>query len=65
MRTLKGPGTAGIHRVIWDLKRQDKTTDEDADQALEWQRSRNGKRWIGLRREQLHELELLKALAAI
>ncbi len=33
VRTLKGPGTAGIHRVNWDLKRQDKVTDADAARA--------------------------------
>ena len=33
MRTLSGPGTAGIHRVNWDLKRQTKTTDADAARA--------------------------------
>ena len=30
VRTLTGPGTAGIHRVNWDLKRQEKTSDEEA-----------------------------------
>lgn len=29
VRTLVGPGTAGIHRVIWDLKRQEKVSDAD------------------------------------
>ena len=33
VRTLKGPGTAGLHRVNWDLKRQDKVTDEEAARA--------------------------------
>jgi photosystem II stability/assembly factor-like uncharacterized protein len=30
VRTLVGPGTAGLHRVIWDLKRQEKVSDADA-----------------------------------
>lgn len=30
VRQLSGPGTAGIHRVNWDLKRQEKTGDEEA-----------------------------------
>lgn len=30
VRQLPGPGTAGIHRVNWDLKRQEKTSDEEA-----------------------------------
>ncbi len=30
VRTLKGPGTPGIHRVSWDLKRQEKASDADA-----------------------------------
>jgi photosystem II stability/assembly factor-like uncharacterized protein len=30
VRTLTGPGAAGIHRVNWDLKRQEKTSDEEA-----------------------------------
>jgi hypothetical protein len=33
VRTLSGPGTAGIHRVNWDLKRQTKTTDAEATRA--------------------------------
>jgi hypothetical protein len=31
--SIKGPGTAGVHRVNWDLKRQDKVTDEEAARA--------------------------------
>jgi photosystem II stability/assembly factor-like uncharacterized protein len=30
VRTLKGPGVAGIHRLVWDLKRQEKVTAEEA-----------------------------------
>lgn len=30
VRQLTGPGTAGIHRVNWDLKRQEKISDEEA-----------------------------------
>jgi photosystem II stability/assembly factor-like uncharacterized protein len=30
VRQLTGPGTAGIHRINWDLKRQEKTSDEEA-----------------------------------
>ena len=33
VRTLNGPGTAGIHRVNWDLKRQNKVTDAEATKA--------------------------------
>jgi len=33
VRTLKGPGTAGIHRVNWDLKRENKVSDAQATQA--------------------------------
>jgi hypothetical protein len=33
VRTLKGPGAAGIHRVSWDLKRQDKVSDAEATRA--------------------------------
>ncbi|HKR59885.1 MAG TPA: hypothetical protein VJS64_09115, partial [Pyrinomonadaceae bacterium] len=33
VRTLTGPGTAGIHRVNWDLKRQNKVSDADAARA--------------------------------
>jgi photosystem II stability/assembly factor-like uncharacterized protein len=33
VRTLKGPGTAGLHRVSWDLKRQDKVSDAEAARA--------------------------------
>jgi hypothetical protein len=46
IRTLKGPGTAGIHRVNWDLKREEKASDAEADrtgvttiserEALDW-----------------------------
>jgi photosystem II stability/assembly factor-like uncharacterized protein len=31
--TLKAPGTAGLHRVTWDLKQQNKTTEEAATRA--------------------------------
>ena len=30
VRTLKGPATAGIHRLNWDLKREEKTSDAEA-----------------------------------
>ncbi len=33
VRTLKGPGSAGIHRVVWDLKREGSVTDEEAARA--------------------------------
>ncbi|MDQ2938622.1 MAG: hypothetical protein M3R67_14145, partial [Acidobacteriota bacterium] len=33
VRTLKGSGTAGIHRVSWDLKRQEKVSDAEATRA--------------------------------
>ena len=33
IRTLKGPGTAGLHRVTWDLKGPDRTTEEVATKA--------------------------------
>ena len=33
MRTLTGPGTVGLHRVNWDLKRQEKLTAEQAAKA--------------------------------
>lgn len=33
VRKLTGPGTAGIHRVVWDLKREGKITDEEAKLA--------------------------------
>lgn len=46
VRTLSGPGSAGIHRVNWDLKRQNKVSEEEATrlgvttiserEALEW-----------------------------
>ena len=33
VRTLTAPGSPGIHRVSWDLKRQEKLTDEQATLA--------------------------------
>lgn len=33
VRALKGPGAAGLHRVVWDLKRPEKVTDEEATRA--------------------------------
>ncbi len=33
VRSLKGPGLAGLHRIVWDLKRGDKTSDEGAKRA--------------------------------
>ena len=33
VRTLTGPGSAGIHRVNWDLKRQTPVTDAEAARA--------------------------------
>jgi hypothetical protein len=33
MRTLKGPGTVGMHRMTWDLKQGSKTTEEAATRA--------------------------------
>lgn len=33
VRTLTGPGSAGIHRINWDLKRQEKLTDAQAEAA--------------------------------
>jgi photosystem II stability/assembly factor-like uncharacterized protein len=33
VRTLTGPATAGIHRVNWDLKRQEKATAEEIARA--------------------------------
>ena len=48
VRTLKGPGAAGVHRINWDLKGPDKTTEETATklgittlserEALDWVR---------------------------
>ena len=29
VRVLTGPGSAGVHRVVWDLKRQEKVTDAE------------------------------------
>ncbi|HUS11949.1 MAG TPA: hypothetical protein VMZ30_15900 [Pyrinomonadaceae bacterium] len=33
VRTLKGPGVAGFHRLVWDLKREEKVTAEQAARA--------------------------------
>jgi hypothetical protein len=33
VRILKGPGTAGLHRVTWDLKREGKVSDEEVKRA--------------------------------
>lgn len=33
VRTLAGPGSAGIHRINWDLKRQERVTDAQAELA--------------------------------
>jgi photosystem II stability/assembly factor-like uncharacterized protein len=33
VRSLNGPGTAGLHRVVWDLKRAEKVSDEEAKRA--------------------------------
>jgi photosystem II stability/assembly factor-like uncharacterized protein len=33
VRVLTGPGTAGIHRLVWDLKRQEKVTDAEIARA--------------------------------
>jgi hypothetical protein len=33
VRILKGPGNAGIHRIVWDLKRQEKPTDSEIAQS--------------------------------
>ena len=33
VRTLTGPGSTGIHRVNWDLKRQERITDAQAELA--------------------------------
>jgi hypothetical protein len=33
VRTISGPGGAGIHRVVWDLKRQEKVNDAEATRA--------------------------------
>lgn len=30
VRTLKGPGKAGLHRINWDLKREERTSDAEA-----------------------------------
>lgn len=33
VRTLTGPGSAGLHRVSWDLNRQEKATEEEIKRA--------------------------------
>ncbi|HEV7473713.1 MAG TPA: hypothetical protein VGN90_06680 [Pyrinomonadaceae bacterium] len=47
VRSLTGPGAAGIQRVVWDLKRQDKVTDEDAKRArVETLSERDALGWV-------------------
>ncbi|HEV7797930.1 MAG TPA: hypothetical protein VGO73_07235 [Pyrinomonadaceae bacterium] len=47
VRTLKGPGTAGIHRLVWDLKWKDKVSDEEAKQAgVETLSERDALAWV-------------------
>jgi hypothetical protein len=47
VRSLKGPGAAGIHRVVWDLKREDKVTDEEATRArVETLSERDALAWV-------------------
>ena len=47
VRTLKGAGASGIHRVVWDLKRQEKVTDEEAARArVETLSERDALAWV-------------------
>src|SRR6266545_842474 len=47
IRSLNGPGTAGIHRVVWDLKRAEKVTDEEAKRAgVETLSERDALAWV-------------------
>jgi hypothetical protein len=47
VRSLKGPGAAGLHRVVWDLKREDKVTDEEAKRArVETLSERDALAWV-------------------
>lgn len=47
VRSLKGPGAAGIHRVVWDLKWKDKVSDDEAKQAgVETLSERDALAWV-------------------
>jgi photosystem II stability/assembly factor-like uncharacterized protein len=47
VRSLKGPGSAGLHRVVWDLKRQEPVTDEEAARArVETPSERDALAWV-------------------
>src|SRR5439155_2665164 len=47
VRSLKGPGAAGIHRVVWDLKWKDKVTDQEAARAgVETLSERDALAWV-------------------
>lgn len=47
VRSLKGPGGAGLHRVVWDLKREQKVTDEEATRArVETLSERDALAWV-------------------
>ena len=47
VRSLKGPGGAGLHRVVWDLKREQKVTDEEATRArVETLSEREALAWV-------------------
>jgi photosystem II stability/assembly factor-like uncharacterized protein len=47
VRLLKGSGASGMHRVVWDLKRQEKVTDEEAARArVETLSERDALAWV-------------------
>jgi hypothetical protein len=47
VRLLNGPGTAGLHRIVWDLKRAEKVTDEEAKRAgVETLSERDALAWV-------------------
>jgi hypothetical protein len=47
IRTLPGPGTAGVHRVVWDLKRQEKLSEEEVKRArVETLSERDALGWV-------------------
>ncbi len=47
VRSLTGPGTAGLHRVLWDLKRAEKVTDDEAKRAgVETLSERDALGWV-------------------
>jgi len=47
VRVLNGPGSAGVHRVVWDLKRQEKVTDaEIAGSGAETLSEKDALAWV-------------------